>query len=129
MLARQSYEEEDKFETGEKNPTRILCSDNECPCRDQRPLIIGRTAYLHISSQVVEFRKDCRSVLDRNLMLEKTASRIGASLLVDGGVANPSYLCETAARRRGLDLAVAVGNAKMVAETRFAPLRPTPRAT
>lgn len=46
MLARQASVEQDKFETGEKNPARILCSDNECPCTDQQPLVIGRTAYL-----------------------------------------------------------------------------------
>lgn len=130
MLARQSCEEEDKFETGEKNPARILCSDNECPCTDQRPLVIGRTAYLYISPKVVEFRKDCRSLLEKNMMLEKMASKMGgATLFVDGGVANPFYLCETGARRRGLDLAVALADAKMVAETGFAPLRPTPKAT
>ena len=129
MLSRQSCLEQDTFETGEKNPTRLLCSDNQCPCTDQQPLVIGRTAYLYISPEVVEFRKNCRSLLERNALLEKMASKMGATVFVDGGVANPFYLCETGARQRGLDLAAALADAKMVAETGFAPLRPTPKVT
>src|ERR1035441_3460264 len=49
MLARQNCIAEKLFETGEKNPSRILCSDNQCPCTDQKPLVIGKTAYLYIS--------------------------------------------------------------------------------
>ena len=128
MLARQTSLDEGTFETGEKNPQRILCSDNACPCSDGQALVIGRTAYLYISQAVVGFRKDSRTLLERDMMLEKAASRLGASLLVDGGVANPFYLCEKGAKLRGLDLSVALADAKMVAGTGFAPLRPTPKA-
>ena len=54
MVARQSAMDQGTFETGEKNPQRILCSDNECPC-NCRNLVIGRTAYLYISQDVVDF--------------------------------------------------------------------------
>ncbi len=129
MLARQSCLEEGLFETGEKNPQRILCSDNECPCTDQKPLIIGRTAHLYISQGVVDFRKTCVTLLEREMQLHQTAKRLGAgALLIDGGVANPFYLCEIGAKRRGLDLSIALADAKRVAETGFAPLRPTPRS-
>lgn len=129
ILARQTCLDKDTFETGEKNPQRILCSDNACPCSDGKPLIVGRTAYLYISQAVVDFRKDCRTLLERDMMLEKAARKLGAgALLLDGGVANPFYLCETGAKRRGLDLPVALADAKTVAETGFAPLRPTPKA-
>lgn len=127
MLARQSCFEESLFETGEKNPQRILCSDNECPCTDREPLIIGRTAYLYISQEVVDFRKTCVTLLEREIQLQQYARRLGgAALMIDGGVANPFYLCKTGATRRGLDLSVALADAKRVAETGFAPLRPTP---
>ncbi len=129
MRARQTSISEGTFETGEKNPQRILCSDNACPCTDAQPLVIGRTAYMYISQAVVDFRKDCRTLLERDMMLERAAKTMGMSaLLVDGGVANPFYLCETGAKLRGLDLSAALADAKMVAETGFAPLRTTPRA-
>lgn len=116
------------FETGEKNPQRILCSDNSCPCTDQKQLIIGKTAYLYISQQVVDFRKTCLTLLEREMQLQEYKKKRGlTALIIDGGVANPFYLCEIGARQRGLDLAVALADAKQVAETGFAPLRPTPK--
>jgi len=128
MLARQSCLEEKLFETGEKNPSRILCSDNKCPCTDQKPLIIGKTAYLYISQEVVDFRKTCLTLLEREMQLEQFGKKMGiGALLIDGGVANPFYLCEIGATQRGLDLSVALADAKKVAETGFAPLRPTPK--
>ena len=121
--------EMDTFETGEKNPQRVLCSDDACPCSEGQSLVIGRTAYLYISEAVVNFRRECRALLERDVMLREAAIRLGAdALLVDGGVANPFYLCEIGAERRGLDLSVALADAKVVSETGFAPLRPTPRA-
>src|ERR1017187_7650013 len=104
MLARQNCIAEKLFETGEKNPSRILCSDNQCPCTDQKPLVIGKTAFLYISQGVVDFRKTCLTLLEREIQLEQFAEKLGAgALLIDGGVANPFYLCEIGARRRGLD--------------------------
>ena len=128
MMARQTCEQGNTFETGEKNPQSILCSDDACPCTDRSQLVIGRTAYLYISPEVVQFRKNCRTLLERNMMLKEMTKTMGAHVFLAGGVANPFYLCETGARRRGLDLAVAMADAKMVAETGFAPLRPTPKA-
>ena len=128
MMARQTCETDNTFETGEKNPQSILCSDDACPCTDRSQLVIGRTAYLYISPEVVNFRKNCKTLLERNMMLKEMTKTMGAHVFLGGGVANPFYLCETGARRRGLDLAVAMRDAKMVAETGFAPLRPTPKA-
>jgi|ERR1035441_3778538 hypothetical protein len=129
VRARQICSTENFFETGEKNPERILCSDNDCICTDQKPLIIGRSAYLYISQGVVNFRKTCLTLLEREIQLQQYAKAFGAgALLVDGGVANPFYLCEIGARQRGLDLSVALADAKQVAETGFAPLRPTPKS-
>ncbi len=129
LLARESCKKDDTFETGEKDPKSILCSDDACPCTDRKQLLIGRTAYLYISQEVVDFRNDCRTLLERNIKIHQMVQKLGNQLtLLGGGVANPFYLCETGARRRGLDLAVAMADAKMVAETGFALLRPTPKA-
>jgi hypothetical protein len=77
----------------------------------------------------VNFRKTCLTLLEREIQLQQYAKAFGAgALLVDGGVANPFYLCEIGARQRGLDLSVALADAKQVAETGFAPLRPTPKS-
>ncbi len=118
------------FETGEKNPQRILCSDDGGPCAGGEKLVVGKTAYLYISQQVVDFRKDCLSIMERDIKLQNIGRAVGANVLsVDGGVVNPFYLCEVCARARGLDLSVALADAKMVADTGFAPLRATPKAT
>ena len=127
LEARQRCLEENTFETGERNPPVILCSDNECPCTDGKPLTLGRTAYLYISAEVINFRKDCRTLFERdNLLLVANEGR--GNLVLAGGLVNPFYLCEIGARRRGLDLAVALRDAETVASTGFAPLRPTPLA-
>jgi ankyrin repeat protein len=131
MLARRRCLDEGTFETGEKNPQPpILCSDDECPCADRQSLVLGRTAYLYISQAVVDFRKDCRTLLERELKITEIYKSSGdpkLRLFVQGSI-NPVYLCERGARRRGLDLSVALADAQRVAETGFAPLRPTPRA-
>jgi hypothetical protein len=128
MRARTAAKVNSTFETGEKNPQRILCSDNEGPCSGTEPLVIGKTAYLYISQQVVDFRMDCLSLVERDVKLQTAARSVGANaLLVDGGVANPFYLCEKCAKARGLDLIVALADAETVAETGFAPLRATPK--
>lgn len=128
LLARQKCEEAGTFETGESHPARILCSDRDCPCSGKEHLVIGSTAYLFINQSVVDFRRECITLLERNILLQQRAKTLGASVLYDHGTINPFYLCATGAKRRELDLSVALANAKMVAETGFAPLRPTPRA-
>lgn len=127
LQVRELCVQEGTFETGERNPTVILCSDNECPCTDETALTLGRTAYLYISDEVVDFRRDCRTLLERdNLLLVANNGR--GNLVLAGGLVNPFYLCEIGARHRGLDLAVALRDAETVASTGFAPLRPTPLA-
>lgn len=129
MMTKLSCESDGTFETGEKNPARILCSDNKCPCTDKANLLIGTTAYIYISEAVVDFRKDCRTLLELDIKLKCAYKGSSVSLLlVDRGFAKPFYLCERGARRRGLDLAASLADAKTVAESGFAPLRPTPRS-
>ena len=135
MLTRQTAIADGTFETGEKNPQHILCSDDACPCTDEKKLVIGRTAYLYISEDVVNFRKNCRSLLERDMMMEKIYKNglpIGDgdkwTVIIGHGIGNPFYLCETGAKLRGLVLSVALADAKVVAETGFAPLRLTPKA-
>ncbi len=127
MKARMSAQGSGTFETGEKNPQQVLCSDSDGPCAGTEVLVIGKTAYLYISQQVVDFRKDCLSIMERDIKLQDMSRSVRATALtVDGGIANPFYLCEACAKARGLNLSVALEDAKTAAKTGFAPLRPTP---
>jgi len=119
-------EAEHTFETSGKNIQNIICSDNECPCTDQKPLVLGKDAYLFISPEVVNFRKDCLSVFELEAKLSKMKSPAEKLAAVSYGM--PKYVCEKGARRRGLDLAVALADGQAAAQTGWVPLRSTPKA-
>ena len=121
--------DENVFETGEKNPQRIVCSDDECPCTDAKLLTIGSTAYLYISQAVVGNRRNCRTLLQLDNYLKTVARKLDANVFALGGIYNPFYLCETGAKLRNLNLEAALADAKLVAETGFAPLRESRRLT
>jgi hypothetical protein len=126
MLARQTAEADNTFETAGKNVKSIICSDDECPCTDKKPLVLGKDAYLYISPGVVNFRQDCLSLLE----LEMKVSRMKSPQDMLVAVANsmPKYICEAGSNRRGLDLSIALADGKAAAQTGFVPLRPTPKA-
>jgi hypothetical protein len=126
MMAREKARTEGTFETAGKNIQSIICSDNECPCTDQRQLVIGKDAYLYISPEVVSFRKDCLSLLELEMKVSRLSSPVDMLAAVSHSM--PKYLCGMGARRRGLDLAVALADGQAAAKTGFVPLRPTPRA-
>lgn len=128
MPMHQKGPREGSFETGGQNAQPIYCSDNACPCSEGQGLEPGRTAYLYISQAVVNFRAKCPTLIELDILLQRHSEEMGSSLFVDGGIANPIFLCEAAARLRGLDLDVARADAKVVVETGWAPLRPTPNA-
>ncbi len=125
MMKRQAAIAEEKFETAGKGIKNIVCSDDDCPCTDQRQLKLEQDAYLYISPQVVEFRRDCRTVLE----LEMRVSRLSnpQDLLEAMQCSMPKFVCEIGAKRRGLDLAVALADGVAAASTGFVPLRPTPK--
>src|SRR5579863_2736738 len=64
FMSRETAIAQGTFETAGKGLKNIICADNECPCTDQKQLTPGRDAYLYISPGVVEFRKDCLTVLE-----------------------------------------------------------------
>lgn len=111
-----------------------LCSDDACPCGYPGATIPRGSGYLYISEDVVEFRRDAPSLEDA----EKKIQRVQEQMRQDLGAAGvmftdlrpvPLLICETAAKKRGLDLAVAAADAKHFWETGRAPLRPTPLAS
>ena len=126
MMAREKARTEGTFETAGKNIQKIICSDNECPCTDQRQLVIGNNAYLFVSPEVVSFRRDCVSLLELEMKVSGLSSPMEMLAAVSHSM--PKYLCETGARRRSLDLAVALADGQEAAKTGFVPLRPTPQA-
>ena len=125
MTKRQAAIAEEKFETAGKGIKSIVCSDDDCPCTDQRQLKLGQDAYLYTSPQVVEFRKDCRTVLEVEMRISRLSKP--QDLLAAMQYSMPKFVCEIGAKRRGLDLAVALADGVAAASTGFVPLRPTPK--
>jgi hypothetical protein len=124
MVARQSAQADGTFETSGKHIKSIVCSDNECPCTDQKPLTLGRDAYLYISPEVVAFRKDCLTLLELEIKVSRLTSPQDMLLAVNASM--PKYICEIGAKRRDLDLSVALADGRAAGQTGFVPLRPTP---
>lgn len=134
--AREALKQQNVFLTGDtdrkgflrwQQPQHLLCSDNMCPCTDKKHLKIGESAYLYISEEVVKLRKNYITLLDIQIKLLSDAKNIGSTAIqVTQGIINPIVLCEIGATQRGLDLAVALEDAKRWYENGFAPLRATP---
>jgi hypothetical protein len=126
MLAREKARTEGTFETAGKNIQSILCSDDDCPCTDRRQLVLGKDAYLYISPEVVNFRRNCLTLLELEMAVSRMTSpaeKMGALVY-----SMPKYLCDVGAKRRGLDLAVALADGQAAAKTGFVPLRTTPKS-
>ena len=106
-----------------------LCSDDTCPCGSPGASIPRGEGYMYISSDVVDFRKDCLTEAEVQSKLRQLASQADATMVVvDPASVQPILLCEAGARKRGLDLAVAASDARHWWETGQVPLRPTPLA-
>lgn len=109
----------------------FLCSDNECPCTDQKNLTPGINGYLYISPELVGMRKDCISWPSaQNKLIEMHSRKFGSNYtgIVTNGIINPIFLCETGAKKRKIDLEVAKADAKYWADNEMVPLRPSPEA-
>lgn len=102
-----------------------LCSDDSCPCGYPGATIPRGGGYLYISQEVVDFRKDCKSIATAQARVQ---SMFGGMALFGPGVLAPILMCEQGARKRGIDLQVAADDARHWWQTGMAPLRPTPRA-
>ncbi len=118
------------FDAPEANPGQDgICSDNECPCGYPGATIPRGTGYLYISKELVEFRRDARTVEQARKKLDRIrASTPGMMVMFDPSVSMPILMCEQGARKRGLNMEVAAADARYWWEHHKAPLRPTPLA-
>lgn len=103
-----------------------FCSDSECPCGWPGAEIPRGSGYLYISQEVVDFRRDARTVQDVQRKVQRMQQDLDSIIILGQGVASPILVCEQSAKLRGLDLEVAAADAKYWWETGLAPLRATP---
>ena len=103
-----------------------LCSDNECPCGLPGAAIPRGTGYLYMSREVVDYRRDARTVERVQRKVRRMEQQLDSMIVLGQGVASPILVCEEGAKLRGLDLEVAAADAKHWWETGLAPLRATP---
>src|SRR5579859_1071859 len=102
-----------------------FCADEECPCGHTTFIPVGE-GYLYISQSCCDLRRNYRSLAQFRAMMEQWAARNGYLGVVGVGVGGSIPMCETGARRRNLDLAVAATDAMHWWATAQVPLRPTP---
>jgi hypothetical protein len=106
------------------------CSDDECPCDewDDESQMPPAQGYLYITPEVVEFRADCLSVDELVRKLKMIEDMLGRIVVGGKGALHPMVICEQAARRRSLDLAVASQDFDSWMSRGRVPCRPTPYA-
>ena len=105
----------------------ILCDDRNCPCPGDIPLQPGKTAYVFISDNLLEMRRDAITYLDLHRKLDALTSRLSLDCSYFGaGTVDALVLCERGARLRNLDLKVALEDAALCFQEGFMPLRATP---
>src|SRR3972149_2338831 len=99
-----------------------LCSDDQCPCPEN--LIPRGTGYVFISQDVVNNRRNARSVAEAQVLADRMQQEMSRRLGVPAvfvasfkNVLTPVLMCEQGARLRGIDLAVAAADAKHWWET------------
>ena len=106
-----------------------LCSDNDCPCGYPGARIPRGSGYIYISKEVVNFRRDARTVREAEKKIAMLRQRLDAGVIMfDQNILAPILMCEQGARKRGLDLEVAAADAKYWWKKGLVPLRPTPLA-
>jgi len=109
------------------------CSDKSCPCGNPGVIIPRGTGYVYISTEVVDFRRDARSIWEAQSKLASVQKGMqeaidGYYMIQEVGLVVPILICKQGAIKRGLDLDVASTDAKYWWRTGLVPLRPTPMA-
>jgi hypothetical protein len=107
--------------------SQYLCSDDSCPCLGKEWLVPGKTGFVYISDAVVQMRADSLTYKQFIRRANKSPEARGITVFFSSGVAQPLFMCEQAAKQRGLDLAVAAKDAEYMFKYGWCPLRPTPR--
>jgi len=85
---------------------------------------------MYVSKEVADFRKDCLTEAAARQKIQRMSVQMGGACIIAGsGVFAPILMCEQGARKRGIDLEVAAGDAKHWWQTGQVPVRATPLAT
>lgn len=104
-----------------------VCSDNDCPCGFPGESIPRGTGYLYIPKEVVDFRRDARTLAQAQAKIGRMRQRLGGGVMMFGqGILTATLMCEQGARKRKLDMEVAAADAAHWWKTGKAPLRVTP---
>lgn len=104
-----------------------VCMHAECKCGGVA--IPHGGGYLYISEELVEFRRDARSIEAAETKASREVEGAeGAAPATPGGI-SAALICESAAISMKLDLHVAAADARHWWETGMAPLRATPVVT
>lgn len=101
----------------------FLCSDNSCPCPGTKRLEPGVEGCLYICKEMVDYRRGCKSWED---YLEAKRRAFGPRVFYEDSAMHPIFMCKEAAKKRGLDVSVALNDAKLCKDKGVCPLRPTP---
>ncbi len=116
---RRDLEKDNIFQVGAPGSSlsRLLCSDNNCPCPGTETLIPGETGYLYISQEVVNNRQN--AITARDLDIKGLPEQTNLTV--------PILMCRIGAEKRNLDLNIAGQDAELWYKSGRAPLRTTPK--
>jgi hypothetical protein len=104
-----------------------FCADTECPCRGSS--IPRGQGFLYVNPEVANFRRDFKTQQSAIEEMElRVIQKFGRPVSYRFKI-GPELLCKQAARKRRLDLDIAVRDARFWWETGKAPARETPLAT
>jgi ribosomal protein S27E len=103
-----------------------LCSDDSCPCGSPGATIARGEGYIYVSKEVAELRKDCPTVAQAQIKIQRMQQQLGATIFAGTGVFSPILMCELGAKKRGINMDVAAADAKHWWKTGQVPIRPTP---
>ena len=104
------------FEHDDRRSGHGVCSDNNCPCREDK--IPRGTGYLYIDQALVDFRRKYPSQNSaREAMLQKIKGLRASGLTFGSYRIGPILVCEKVAKLRNLDLKIAADDARIWWET------------
>lgn len=113
------------FECDDRPSGDGVCSDNNCPCREDK--IPRGAGYLYIDQALVDFRRTYPSMNEaREAMLQKIEGLRASGLTFGSYRIGPILVCEKGAKLRNMDLKIAADDAKIWWETGKVRLRATP---
>ena len=102
------------------------CSDIDCPCGFEGVVIPKGKGYVYISKEVVEFRRDCLTLIELQRKIQRISLQKGANIPSLLLISKPILMCEQGARKRRLNMEIAAEDARYWWNTGLVPLRPTP---